>query len=149
MVFLFLTKFVENVRVTGVLMLFSYVIKDNKQFNRCFRSGRFCACGMVTAYYLPNDLPSNRVGISISKKVGNAVERNRAKRIIRAAYRLNEASFPVGLDIVFAVRPGIDGKKTQDIESFFEKRLLPDMAKAFDEDGNYVKKSPKSKGAGK
>lgn len=122
------------------LMLYSYTIKDNKLFNRCFRKGRYCACKMLTAYYIPNDLPSNRIGISISKKVGNAVQRNRAKRIIRAAYRLRESDFPVGLDIVFAVRPGIDGCREQDVGRYFEKRLLPDMISAFDKNGEFVKK---------
>lgn len=126
-------------------MLFSYSMKDNKLFNRCFRNGRYCACSMLTAYYLPNDLPCNRVGISVSKKIGGAVERNRAKRIIRAAYRLNETSFPSGLDIVFAVRPGIDGKKTQDIEFFFSDRLIKDMNGAFDENGRFVKRPPSKK----
>lgn len=125
-------------------MLFSYPMKDNKLFNRAFRNGRYCACHMVTAYYIPNDLAENRVGISVSKKIGGAVERNRAKRIIRAAYRLHETEFPTGMDIVFAARPGIDGKKTQDIEAFFADRLLADMDSAFDENGGFVKK-PKKK----
>ncbi|SDA14548.1 ribonuclease P protein component [Ruminococcus sp. YE71] len=121
-------------------MLFSEVMKDNKKFNSCFRKGRFCACGFVTAYYLPNGTPANSVGISVSKKIGGAVERNRAKRIIRAAYRLNEQSFPIGYDIVFAARPAINGLKTQDIEGFVNNRLLPDMADSVGENGEFVKK---------
>lgn len=126
-------------------MLYSCTIKDNKLFNRCFRKGRFCACKLLTAYYIPNDLPHNRVGISISKKVGNAVERNRAKRIIRAAYRLRESDFPVGLDIVFAVRPGIADRREQDVEDFFDKRLLTDISLAFDQNGNFVGKRQTAK----
>lgn len=95
---------------------------------------------MVTVYYLTNELPYNRVGISISKKIGSAVERNRAKRIIRAAYRLNESDFPVGLDIVFAVRSGIADKTSDDIEGFITSRLLKDMSKAFDENGELIRK---------
>ncbi len=119
-------------------MLYSEALKDNKAFNRAFRKGRFCACAFVTAYYLPNELDVNRVGISVSKKTGNAVCRNRAKRIIRAAYRLNEQSFPKGLDIVFAVRPAINGLKTQDIEHFLTGRLHKDMQSAFDEKGVFL-----------
>ena len=124
-------------------MLYSAAMKDNKAFNRAFRTGRFCACAFLTAYYLPNGQDHNRVGISVSKKVGNAVCRNRAKRIIRAAYRLNEECFRRGLDIVFAVRPAIDGMKTQDIEGFFRGRLAEDMASAFDENGEFVRKPKK------
>ncbi len=124
-------------------MLFSEVMKDNKKFSACFRKGRFCACSFVTAYYLPNGTGENSVGISLSKKIGGAVERNRAKRIIRAAYRLSEQGFPIGYDIVFAARPAIDGLKTQDIEGFIAKRLLPDMAASVGEDGEFIRRPRK------
>ena len=126
-------------------MLYSAALKDNKAFNRAFRKGRFCSCAFVTAYYIPNGTELNRVGISVSKKVGNAVCRNRAKRIIRAAYRLNEAGFPKGLDIVFAVRPAINGLKTQDIEHFLTGRLHRDMLSAFDEKGVFLGRQQKSR----
>jgi ribonuclease P protein component len=81
----------------------------------------------LAAYYVQNNSPENKVGISVSKKIGNAVERNRAKRIIRAAYRLCEDKFPIGYDIVFVARPAINDKKMQDISGFFHKRLIADM----------------------
>jgi ribonuclease P protein component len=88
----------------------------------------------------------NRFGISVSKKVGNAVERNRAKRIIRAAYRLGEESFPIGYDIVFVARQPITDRKTQDISGFFFKRLIPEMNRAAEENGfNKGNKSNKKK----
>lgn len=124
-------------------MLFSAVMKDNKDFNRCYRKGRYCSCRFVTAYYLPNGSDINRVGVSVSKKIGNAVERNRAKRIIRAAYRLGEQDFKKGFDIVFAARPQINGLKTQDISGFIAKRLLPDMAVSVDENGEFLGKTRK------
>ena len=131
------------------MMLFSCALKDNKAFNRAFRSGRFCAAPFLTAYYLPNELGENRVGISISKKIGNAVCRNRAKRIIRAAYRLRETEFPVGFDIIFAVRPGIVGIKSQEIEDFFSGRLVKDMNRSFDENGQFIGRNrKKNKAAG-
>ena len=105
-------------------MLFSVTIKDNKSFSNCFKKGKWCACAFVTAYFLPNSQPFNRIGISVSKKIGGAVERNRAKRIIRAAYRLCENNMPIGYDIIFAARVAINGKKTQDIEYFINKRLI-------------------------
>ena len=80
---------------------------------------------MVTAYFTQNGTAQSRVGISVSKKVGNAVARNRAKRIIRAAYRLHESSFPIGCDIVFVAREDINGKKEQDISAFIEKGCCP------------------------
>ena len=66
-------------------MLFTTVIKDNKSFQRCYRSGRYAVCGYVCAYFYPNGTPFNRLGITAGKKLGNAVCRNRVKRIVRAA----------------------------------------------------------------
>ena len=111
----------------GIDLLFTEVLKENKVFNKCFRKGSFVSCDYITAYYIPNKSPYNRVGISVSKKNGNAVQRNRIKRIIRAAYRLNEYRFPIGYDIVFAARNNIIDKKCGDIERFINKRLLKKM----------------------
>lgn len=108
-------------------MLFTEILKDNKIFLRCFKKGSFVSCEYLTVYFIPNKSAYNRVGISVGKKQGNAVKRNRIKRIIRAAYRLNEDKFPIGYDIVFAGRNNISEKKTQDIESFINKRLLKKM----------------------
>lgn len=108
-------------------MLFTEMLKDNKIFLRCFKKGSFASCEYLTAYFIPNKSPYNRIGISVGKKQGNAVKRNRIKRIIRAAYRLNEDKFPIGYDIVFAGRNNISEKKTQDIEFFINKRLLKKM----------------------
>lgn len=108
-------------------MLFTEVIKDNRIFLRCFKKGNFVSCDYITAYFIPNKSPFNRIGISVGKKQGKAVERNRIKRIIRAAYRLNEDRFPIGYDIVFSGRNDISTKKTQDIEFFINKRLLKKM----------------------
>lgn len=111
-------------------MLYTTVIKDNKAFNRCYRSGRFAVCGYVCAYFYPNGTAGNRLGITAGKKLGNAVKRVRVKRIIRAAYRLNEESFPIGYDIVFVGRNNAYEKKSTDIENFIKTRLLPEMEKA-------------------
>lgn len=110
-------------------MLFTTVLKDNKAFLRCYKKGRFAAGGFIAAYFCTNGSPYNRVGITVGKKQGNAVARNRIKRIVRAAYRLNEASFPIGYDIVFVGKNDISEKKTQDIERFINKRLVKEMNK--------------------
>ena len=108
-------------------MLFTDVIKDNRIFNKAFRKGSFSSCNFITVYFIQNKSSYNRFGISVSKKIGNAVVRNRAKRIIRAGYRLNEEKFPIGYDIVFVARKGIENKKSDDIEKFINKRLLKSM----------------------
>ena len=83
----------------------------------------------IPGYFYPNGSPYNRLGITAGKKQGCAVTRNRIKRIVRAAYRLNEAEFPLGYDIVFVGRNDIGEKKTQDIERFIKKRLIREMNK--------------------
>lgn len=105
-------------------MLFTEILKDNKIFLRCFKKGSFVSCEYVTAYFIQNKSPYNRIGISVGKKQGNAVKRNRIKRIIRTAYRLNEKNVPIGYDIVFVGRNNISEKKTQDIEYFINNRLI-------------------------
>src|SRR5690606_13824276 len=53
----------------------------------------------------PNGLPHNRLGLSVSRRVGTAVRRNRIKRLLREAFRLNQHDWPTGLDLVVGVRP--------------------------------------------
>lgn len=113
-------------------MLFTTVLKDNKSYLRCYRNGKFTSDNNVVAYFYPNKTPYNRIGITASKKIGNAVTRNRIKRIIRAAYRLNEGMFPIGYDIIFVGRNKVGEKKTQDIELFIKKRLIREINKPFE-----------------
>ena len=112
-------------------MLFTTVLKDNKAYRRCYKSGQYCVCSYCTAYYFPNGSPYNRIGITAGKKQGCAVERNRIKRIIRAGYRLCEKNIPMGYDIVFVGRNDIKEKKSTDIQNFISKRLVKDMNKNF------------------
>ncbi len=112
-------------------MLFTKVIKSNKDFMKAYKKGRFSANNFISVYFLPNKSPYNRIGITTSKKIGNAVQRNRARRIIRAAYRNKEKLFPIGFDIIFVARQDIISVKSTDIEIFFKKRVLKEMNKPF------------------
>lgn len=113
-------------------MLFTVSMKSDKDYRRAYNKGKFCVDSAVTAYFYPNKLSYDRLGITTGKKIGNAVKRNRARRIIRAAYRECEKDIPIGYDIVFVARVGIDGKKSTDIEEFIKTRLLKEMAKPFE-----------------
>ena len=68
-------------------------------------------------YLLNNDKEESRLGISVSKKVGNSVVRHRVTRLIREAYRLNKEKFLNGYDIVVIARSSANGKTYQEIES--------------------------------
>ena len=67
-------------------------------------------------YVFPNNKEENRVGISVSKKVGNSVVRHRVKRIIRESYRLNCDNVKNGLDIVIIARKEAKEKSYQELE---------------------------------
>ena len=129
----------------GYIMLFTTVLKENKAFQRCYKKGRFTADSILAAYYYPNGTPYNRLGITVSKKNGCAVERNRIKRIIRAAYRINEKKFPIVYDIVFVGRNNISEKKMQDVDKFINKRLLKDINKPFEKKKRPANKNTKNK----
>lgn len=85
-------------------MIYTEVLNRNKDFMNLYHRGKSLVSKSVVIYFRPNGLPYNRFGITAGKKVGNAVMRNRAKRIIRQAYRENELLSPLGIDIVFVAR---------------------------------------------
>ena len=68
-------------------------------------------------YVAENKTGRNRLGISVSKKVGNSVVRHRVTRLIRESYRLREDMFNSGLDMVVIARKGAKGKTCREIES--------------------------------
>ena len=84
-------------------MKFSTSLKLNHIFRRLYRSnGQANSC--LVLYARKNRTDTNRVGITVSKKLGKAVIRNRVRRRIREAYRLNEEKFLPGWDIVIVAR---------------------------------------------
>ena len=84
-------------------MKFSSALKLNHIFQRLYRSSGQ-ACPMMILYARRNRLGINRVGITVGKKLGHAVVRNRTRRRLREVYRLNEDQFQSGWDIVVVAR---------------------------------------------
>ena len=70
-------------------------------------------------YVIKNDLGKNRLGISVSKKVGNSVVRHRIARLFRESFRLSNEKFHSGWDIVVVARNAAKGKSFDDINSAF------------------------------
>lgn len=84
-------------------MKFSTSLKLNHIFRRLYSSAGQ-ANGFLVLYARPNHLGINRVGVTVSKKLGKAHIRNRVRRRLREAYRLNEERFSAGWDIVVVAR---------------------------------------------
>ena len=84
-------------------MRFSSALKLNHIFRRLYHTNGF-ANGYLVLYARPNRSGSNRVGITVGKKLGGAVVRNRTRRRLREIYRLNEEAFSAGWDIVVVAR---------------------------------------------
>ena len=85
-------------------MLFSESLKKNRDFQYVYKNGSSCANKYLVMYVMENHQGGNRLGISVSKKVGNSVVRHRITRLIRESYRLHEKVFNSGLDIVVIAR---------------------------------------------
>lgn len=77
-------------------------------FTRVYGRRQSAASGQLVVYALPNRLPDGRVrlGLSVSRRIGSAVVRNRWKRRLREAFRLMRPDLPRGLDVIIVVRAG-------------------------------------------
>lgn len=75
----------------------------------------------MTLFGQPNGLDRSRLGITVTRKVGTAVRRNRIKRVIREIYRRNRPVLPTGLDIVINAHPGIHEVAYRELEREFVK----------------------------
>ncbi len=98
-------------------MKYSESLKKNRDFQQVYKRGTSKANRYLVMYVLPNQHMKNRLGISVSKKVGNSVVRHRLTRLIRESYRLNEEEFDRNLDIVVIARTSAKDRSYQEIES--------------------------------
>lgn len=85
-------------------MKFSESLKKNSYFQNVYKNGKSYANRFFVMYVLENNMDRNRLGISVSKKVGNSVIRHHITRLVRESYRLQEEMFNSGLDIVVIAR---------------------------------------------
>lgn len=95
----------------------SQSLKSNYDFLTVYRKGKSYANKYLVMYVLENNEGMNRLGISVSKKVGNSVVRHRITRLVRESYRLHENIFNSGLDIVVIARNSASLVSYMEIES--------------------------------
>jgi ribonuclease P protein component len=89
----------------------------------------------------PNGLPFNRLGVTATKKVGKAVARNRFKRVAREFFRLNQAAWPPGFDLLFIALKGRDPFKESSLDAAKFAFFLTSLAKR-------LKREPAGPGTG-
>ena len=92
-------------------------LKKNVDFQKVYAGGKSYANRYLVMYVLKNECDKNRIGISVSKKVGNSVIRHRVTRLIRESYRLHEDVFNSGLDIVVIARATAKNVGYKEVES--------------------------------
>ena len=98
-------------------MKYSESLKKNRDFQNVYKNGKSYANRYLVMYVLKNDTERNRLGISVSKKVGNSVIRHHVTRLIRESYRLQEDMFNSGLDIVVIARATARNASYHEVES--------------------------------
>ena len=111
-------------------------IRENHLYGKAYRKGKSFV-GKLVAVYVLKDLAAkrlananpekkyvNRIGLSVSKKLGGAVVRNRAKRIVRAAYDTLKADVKTGYLVVISVRTAATNKKSTDVARELKKAFI-------------------------
>lgn len=98
-------------------MEFTERLKKTEDFSKVYKHGRSRANEYLVLYVLPNSLSVNRLGISVSRKVGNSVVRHRVKRLIRESYRLEESAYSKGFDLVVIARAKAKGAAFCEIQA--------------------------------
>lgn len=94
-------------------------LKSNNNFRNVYNNGKSYANKYLVMYVLENRTDMLRLGISVSKKVGNSIVRHRLTRLIRESVRLNSDKVKSGYDIVIIARNTLKGKGFRETESAF------------------------------
>lgn len=101
-------------------------LKRQTDINRVFAERKKVTCYGAKLVYRENGLPRNRMTVTLVRKYGNAVKRNRAKRVVREAYRELKASLKTGFDMVIILYPSEDSywNRLQQLENLFRRAAL-------------------------
>ncbi len=107
-------------------MLKETVLRRKEDFDRIYKKGKSTGDRYVVIFCLKNNLGFNRISYLASKKVGNSVKRNRARRLMRESIRTTDLKLLQGYDIIIIARNTINDRKCADVKKSIEaaaKRL--------------------------
>ena len=96
-----------------------YVVKDSNEFERIIKTGKIIKNRSYVLYYAKNNLPYSRYGISVGKKIGNAVHRNKYKRRIRSIIDNLKKDYIKNRDYIIILRGSAKDKDYQSLEKDF------------------------------
>ena len=97
-------------------MLRNDVLRKQADFDALYKKGKSVGDKYVVVFYKKNDLDHTRTGFLASKKVGNSVKRNRARRLMKESYRHFKDTVPMGYDIVIIARNTISGRSFKEVD---------------------------------
>lgn len=96
-------------------MLKKDILRNKNDFTAIYKRGKSVGERYIVLFYRKNDLGYKRIAFLASKKVGNSVRRNRARRLMRENYRLMSDDLKDGYDMIFIARNSINGRKSQEV----------------------------------
>ena len=114
-------------------MKLTTTLKKNYEFKRLYNKGKSAASQCLVVYCRRNGKDENRLGITVSTKIGGAVQRNRVRRRLKEIYRLNEYKLAPGYDIVIVARvksriSGFHELETSVLSLFRTLKIIRDIA---------------------
>lgn len=104
-------------------MLKKDILRKKEDFDAIYKKGKSAGERYIVILYRKNKLLYNRIAFLASKKVGNSVARNRARRLMREGYRVIKDDMVPGYDIIFVARNTINGKKAYDVTGSMKRAV--------------------------
>ena len=105
------------------IMLNKTILRNKKDFSRIYSKGKSIGDRYIVLFFNRNNLDYYRKAFLASKKVGNSVKRNRARRLMKESVRLLEFDLPKGYDYIFIARNTIDGKSYSEVSRSIKSAL--------------------------
>lgn len=98
-------------------------LSDSPEFERAYRQGAACRGRLFSVHAFPNELGTPRLGLSVSRKVGNAVTRNAVRRRLREVFHATLSEIPGNWDLVVSARPAAAEASLRELKEEFARAL--------------------------